>query len=42
MNKPDWGCDAWDEPGHNWLECKECLDAYNNYMIFKGLWDGQA
>lgn len=26
--KPSWACIRWGGYGHDWLDCPECLDAY--------------
>jgi hypothetical protein len=27
-NQPEWACSAWSHAEHNWLDCPECLLAY--------------
>lgn len=32
MSKPSWGCRRWGDYEHDWLDCHECLEAYELYL----------
>ena len=32
MSKPSWGCKRWGDYEHDWLDCHECLEAYELYL----------
>lgn len=29
--KPDWACPKYGDHEHDWLECPECLDGYDQW-----------
>lgn len=31
-DKPPWACSQWGGHEHDWLDCPECLAAYEKYL----------
>lgn len=43
-HRPDWACRQWGQYEHDWLDCPDCLAAYEHWLEqeHEGQQDAQA